>query len=136
MFATVVCNVRGSDADGRDKRRSERYPTLMRAELRVELDREPTGWAVIANLSRTGILVATEVRAATGQTVYFSFRGAGIDCLAVGTVITNRDGAGFVVEFQGETAEMKAFFDQLERLDPAAQWELMQSIDRGTLEIV
>jgi hypothetical protein len=41
-----------------------------------------------------------------------------------------------VVEFQGETAEMKAFFDQVERMPPAAQWELMQSIDHGTLEIV
>ena len=108
----------------------------MRAKLEVETDGATDLWAVIANVSRSGILVATKVRAAVGQMVYFTFNGLGAECLAVGTITTNREEVGFVVQFQGETMEMKAFFDHLESLAPQQQWELMQSIEFSTLQIV
>lgn len=124
------------DTSGDDQRRAERFPTLLRAKLKIEAENDASAWAVVANMSRTGILVATPTRARLGQSVYFTFTGHDTECLAVGTVIANREGLGFVVEFQGETAEMKQFFDIVEALDPDEQWSLLQSVESGTIEIV
>jgi hypothetical protein len=51
-------------------------------------------------------------------------------------IIENRGAMGFVVEFQGETMEMKSFFDLAERMDDASRWQLLQGIDDGVIEIV
>jgi hypothetical protein len=119
-----------------EKRRAERFPTLLRAELKIETEDRSESFAVVANMSRTGILVATPCRARLGQSVYFTFQDGENEYLAVGTIIANREGLGFVVEFQGETAEMKSFFDRIEKLEPTDQWSVLQSVEKGTIEIV
>jgi len=114
-----------------------RHETLISVTLRVvEAGSGSEGPAVVSSMSRGGIFVAAPTQAAIGQTVQFAFTVAEGQCLAVGNIIQNRGEAGFAVEFQGETAEMKAFFDRMESLPGDQQWSLLQSISDGIVEIV
>jgi hypothetical protein len=121
-----------------EHRRAERYPLLLRVDLRVVAENDSTepGPAVVSSISRSGIFVATPMRVAIGQPIFFRFPGPFGECLALGNVIENRGELGFAVEFQGETEETKRFFEHLERLDPDRSWSLLQSLDGASLEVV
>ncbi|RMH42709.1 MAG: hypothetical protein D6689_07335 [Deltaproteobacteria bacterium] len=122
-----------------NRRRAPRHETLLHVALHVAAKRAPADGVrgVVSSLSRSGLFCATPARAAVGQTVRFAFTSPdGVACEAVGFVIENRGELGFAVEFQGETREMKAFFDRVERLSADERWALLQSIDDGVIEIV
>lgn len=122
-----------------ERRRAARFPALLSVHLNVAAEDDasaPPNAAVISNISRSGIFVATPRRAALGQTVFFRFAGPKGECMAIGNVIANRGELGFAVEFQGESLEMKEFFDLLEKLKPAQLWQLLQALDRAEVEIV
>jgi hypothetical protein len=126
----------GTD-NGDNRRRAARHDALLSVALRVAEDGpHHDGRAVVSSISRSGIFVATPTKAAVGQTVRFEFTGPDGPCMAVGMIIENRGAMGFVVEFQGETMEMKSFFDLAERMDDASRWQLLQGIDDGVIEIV
>lgn len=126
----------GREDSGR--RRSVRHETLLGVSLRVAAeDSDHDGRAVVSSLSRSGLFCATPTKAQVGQTVMFEFTAPdGTRCEAIGNIIENRGEMGFAVEFQGETVEMKSFFDSIERAAPGERWSLLQAIADGVIEIV
>jgi len=115
-----------------------RHETLLSVTLKVaQAGPHHDGRAVVSSLSRSGLFCSTPAQAQVGQTVLFEFTGPnGELCEAVGNVLENRGEMGFAVEFQGETVEMKAFFDAVEKAPAGEGWSMLQAIDDGIIEIV
>lgn len=127
-----------SSRDDSGRRRAIRHETLLSVTLKVaEAGPHHDGRAVVSSLSRSGLFCSTPARAAVGQTVLFEFTAPnGTRCEAVGNIIEDRGERGFAVEFQGETVEMKAFFDEIENAPPGEGWSILQGIDDGVIEII
>ncbi len=127
-----------SGREDSSRRRAVRHETLLSVTLKVaEAGAHNEARAVVSSLSRSGLFCSTPAHAQVGQTVLFEFTGPnGEVCEALGNIIENRGESGFAVEFQGETVEMKAFFDAVENAPPGEGWSMLQEIDDGVIEIV